>query len=437
MKKLLSTACLIVIFFSCQKPFLEDVHPSVGYLIKDVNGTCLKTNVSGTYTSGKKLIDSNYITVAVNITSPGSYLINTDTVNGYSFKANGNFSAIGSYNIKLAGTGKPVAAGVNNFIVRYDTSICIASIKVNDSATSAGTAAYTLLGAPDSCISITVHGNYINGLLTDSSNSITVKVNVTTPGTYNISTNPVNGFSFSGSGVFSGIGIQTITLKAIGKPLNSGINNFTVTAGASSCNFNIDVSLYSDHFPLTKSSYWTYDDLFNPGDTLKRTIIDSTSNVYKIMKERLKYDSSQYLFRKGEDSVYYEYASVEKYTTTVKFSPPIIKEIPFLKEYLTTGTIWTTEEYIGPASFGQLIYIRYEFTCDDANATVTINGHTFTNVYKISMRPQIRSAETYPYNSTGEKRVLYYAKGVGLIYTKFTVQNYTQLEWQIRNWFIK
>ena len=52
------------------------------------------------------------------------------------------------------------------------------------------------------------------------------------------------------------------------------------------------------------------------------------------------------------------------------------------------------------------------------------------------MMPKIKSATTYPYASTSERYDLYYAKGVGLIYSKVVVNTFTTYEKQIRNWVV-
>ena len=305
-------------------------------------------------------------------------------------------------------------------------------------------AVFTLQGAPDSCTGAQVAGNYIKSTSLNASNTATIHINVTTGGSYTISTNTVNGYKFSDSGSVS-TGLQTLTLGGSGTPLTNGINVFTVTAGSSSCTFSVLVAnppvlgVFGNYFPITTNSFWTYDDLFNTGDSVKRYVDDSThvnGNFYKIMEEQQMFGSPlQYFFRR-DDTAYYEYASVDKYTVSMKFSPQIKSDLPFLKDNLVSGQTWYSDEFIGPASFGQTIFLRYFFTCDDANATVTLNGRTFTNVYKISMRPQIRSATTYPYNSTGELRLLYYAKDVGLIYTKATDQSFVLIEWQLKNWHV-
>jgi hypothetical protein len=83
-------------------------------------------------------------------------------------------------------------------------------------------------------------------------------------------------------------------LNGEGTPSTSGKDVFYVSTGTSSCSFTIDVLnvvavTSDDYFPLTRGSSWSYEDLTARGDTMMRTIID-TSNVngiqYSLMEER-------------------------------------------------------------------------------------------------------------------------------------------------------
>ncbi|MEI6683749.1 MAG: FISUMP domain-containing protein [Bacteroidota bacterium] len=76
-----------------------------------------------------------------------------------------------------------------------------------------------------------VNGDYRTGMSLTASNSLTIKVTVTAIGTYDITTNTVNGYYFSKSGSFTTTGSQTITLPATGTPVAAGVSTFTVTFG--------------------------------------------------------------------------------------------------------------------------------------------------------------------------------------------------------------
>lgn len=120
----------IMFFFSaCQKEkSLELGNPAQGSL-QDDSGDCLPKNINGNYIASRALIDSNYIDVTLLIEKPGYFSIFTDTVNGYSFKAQGNFNDTGMNVVRLRGTGTPTAAGSDAFTVFFDSSFC--SIIVN------------------------------------------------------------------------------------------------------------------------------------------------------------------------------------------------------------------------------------------------------------------------------------------------------------------
>ena len=440
MKKVLQY-CFILLLFSCQREYsLENGQRAKGSLQSDISKDCLPKTIAGNYTQGISLNDSNFISVTVNVKQTGLFTISTDTVNGYYFNASGKFAAIGIIQVTLNGKGKPAAIGSDNFKVSFDTSTC--NFQISTLAQNP-TAAYTLHGSPNTCMNFTMHGILAKNIPSTDSNYVSIELDVSSPGVYSIKTNTVNGYYFSGTGKVTATGIQKVNLKATGTPIQSGNDLFTVNAITTNCSFTDTVVTAvavtnPDHFPLTANSYWNYDNLMSTGDTLNRKIVDSAivnGRFYKIVNETpLNGSLTQFLFNKV-DTNYYEYCSADQYTTSLKFAPEIKANILFLKENLSTDSSWVSDEYIGPATINQqAIFIQYKFTCKDANATVTLNGKTFAHVYIIELKPQVRSAVTYPYSSTGEIKTIYYAKGVGIIYSKTIVNAYIFQERQIRNW---
>lgn len=91
---------------------------------------CAAIQVNGTYIANKILGDTNNVVVQVNVTTPGTYIINTTTVNGYSFSASGTFSTTGVTNVTLRGSGTPIAAGSNTFTATAGTSSCNFNVTV-------------------------------------------------------------------------------------------------------------------------------------------------------------------------------------------------------------------------------------------------------------------------------------------------------------------
>ena len=103
--------------------------PATGTL-KDTLGDCDSMKVNGVYTENQTLTASNTVTVTLNILTPGTYRVYTDTVNGFSFLDSGFFAAPGTYQVTLKGRGKPILANTSNFTVTFGSSICSFSIDV-------------------------------------------------------------------------------------------------------------------------------------------------------------------------------------------------------------------------------------------------------------------------------------------------------------------
>jgi hypothetical protein len=116
----------------------------------------------------------------------------------------------------------------------------------------------------------------------NASNNILVQVNVTTIGSYSLSTNLVNGMQFSASGVFTTFGLQNVTLlpTAGSNPVAPGISTLTPQAGSSSCTFDIVVGGVSDRVYSFKIGATTYSGpcsgfLFGIGGAETMNIYDS------------------------------------------------------------------------------------------------------------------------------------------------------------------
>ncbi|HMU47310.1 MAG TPA: hypothetical protein PKC72_13140 [Chitinophagaceae bacterium] len=238
-------AVAIVLINGCQKEksFEQPNNPSEGSLQSDVSGDCLPKTVNGTYEAGTALVPgTNTISIQVDVTKTGTYLITTDTVNGFYFRATGTFTTLGTNSISLRGNGTPFTSGTFNFVVSYDSTVCDVQVTVLPSG-AGGPAVFTLEGTgnPASCSGATAAGNYIIGTALNSSNKVTLSVNVTTIGTYNITTAPaVNGMTFAGIGAFLTTGVQPVVLTGSGTPTGTpGAVTIPVTVGTSNCNFQV------------------------------------------------------------------------------------------------------------------------------------------------------------------------------------------------------
>jgi hypothetical protein len=214
-----------------------------------------------------------------------------------------------------------------------------------------------------------------------------------------------------------------------------------VKANGFSCGFSVAVlpvvtTANNDLFPLTTNSYWIYDDTLSPGTTVKTTVIDSSTingKLYKILSEQAPPASPQLFRYRKSGSDYFEYSAIDKYTASVRYNKLIYDDLPFLKENVFAGDTWTSKEYSDTASFGQVINIQYVYVCLAADVSVVINGKAFTHVYKIQMKPQIRSLD-HGFNGTGEIYTYYYARGIGLLSSKETNMGSNYGELKINNW---
>ena len=114
---------------------------------------------------------------------------------------------------------------------------CQKELNFDSNGTSAGTLKKDGSG---NCAPVTINGIYKVDSLLIASNYVDVQVNVSNPGTFDIKSDTVNGFSFrkAGSVVF---GLNTIRLYAAGKPIAAGTSTFTIKYGSSTCTFDITV----------------------------------------------------------------------------------------------------------------------------------------------------------------------------------------------------
>jgi uncharacterized protein (TIGR02145 family) len=95
-------------------------------------GSCNNTTTHGQFYTGLPLSINDYVTILVSVSNIGTYSISSDTLNGYSFNANGSFSSTGSQTVNLMGTGTPVSALADNFTVTASNGggTCTFSISV-------------------------------------------------------------------------------------------------------------------------------------------------------------------------------------------------------------------------------------------------------------------------------------------------------------------
>ncbi len=95
---------------------------------------CSQVVPTGIYKKGKTLDAANKITVDVNVTKTGTWSGHTNLINGISFSGSGTFSAEGPQTITLQGTGTPILAGQNSFIISTGGNGCTFILTVDTSS---------------------------------------------------------------------------------------------------------------------------------------------------------------------------------------------------------------------------------------------------------------------------------------------------------------
>ena len=375
-------------------------------------GVCAPITTAGTYTQGVALTSTNTATVQVTVATTGNYTISTNTINGVTFSRTGTFSATGAQTVILNGTGTPVSSGPQTFTVTFGGSTCSFPITF---AGTGGPAAGTLSGSPALCTPVTQAGAYIQGVPLTASNKIQVQANVTTVGTYTISTNTVNGVTFSAMGTFTTTGLNNVTLTGTGQPLNSGIQNFAVTFGTSVCNFSINFA--SDYFPTTINSYWVYSKQGGTSaDSLKYTVIPYALNLSGNNYSTITIDKVP---PTGPDSLYYRKTAglyYENFNTQATFGfdaagSPANVEYLFLDTTLPVNATWNSPNITGTSSMvSYTIFLK--MTLLAKAVPVTIGTFNFPDVMKVKYQYFITAAPGTPFFT--EER--WFARNIGLIY---------------------
>lgn len=395
MKTLIRISSLLVLtsvlFMACQKEVSFEKGnstASVGSLSVDGSGNCLGAVVSGTYYKDTAIKASNYVDVSVQVDTAGTYTISSDTVNGYYFKGTGTFTATGTQVVRLAGGGKPLAAGTNIFTVTYNGTVCEFSVTVTAAVPPpGGSSAFTI-----TCTGATPAGTFVAGTALTAANTITLNVNVTAIGSWSVTTAPaVNGIIFSGTGTFTATGAQTIVLTAAGTPTAAGPFTFTVTGGTGTCTFPVTVTAAAvpDYFPRTAFSNWSYEFDGDPTDSLLIYVISPTKvingNTYNLFfyNDGAGVDSFGYYRRVGPD--YFEWIDMGSY---VGLDDPLWMEWTFLKDNLTTGGTWTSAQFTGPYTnpttmVTSNITLRWEFTIVQQNVNFVVGTTTYANTIQV------------------------------------------------------
>ncbi|OSZ79958.1 hypothetical protein CAP36_01450 [Chitinophagaceae bacterium IBVUCB2] len=195
-------------------------------------GACTPVTPNGTYTQGVTLTAANTIQIQITTSAVGAYNISTNSVAGISFSGSGTTTGA-LQTITLAGTGTPNASGPQVFTVTYGTSTCTFTINIG---AAAGPAVFTI-----NCPGVVVNGTYQVGVNLTAANTIVIPINLTTPGSYSVTTS-INGMSFSFSGNLPA-GTTSVTL--VGNTANAPTGpagTYNLSIGSPACLIPITVT---------------------------------------------------------------------------------------------------------------------------------------------------------------------------------------------------
>ena len=400
-------------------------------VLGDSSGSCKPVTLAGQYAQGIVLNSANTVQVQVTVASAGTYSIKTNTVNGVTFSKSGTFTTTGAQTVILTGSGTPTNSGSQNFTLSYGNSLC--NFKVNFDPPASG----TLGGGGGSCTPFAIAGVYTQGIVLDATNTVQIQVNVATTGSYNITTNTIDGITFSNSGNFTTTGVQTIFLNGSGTATNAGLHSFTVTFGTSNCTFTITflagTTPSGDYFPLTLNSNWTYNLAGGTtSDSVHKAVIGYSptfsGNTYNTIAS---YDvpstgafDSSYYRKPGGD--YYEYVN---YSNIIPFDQPTAGEFIFLKDNVASGTTWTSPNITGTVG-GVAITAYIKMTILAKSVPVSIATFNFPDVIEVK----------YEYFITGNPVAIetderWFAKNAGEIHS--SLSNFaTSASYDVGSYFI-
>ncbi len=382
-------------------------------------GICSPYTISGTYTQGIVMNATNTVELTVTVTTVGNYAISTNTVNGVTFSKSGTFSSLGVQTIRLVGSGTPVNAGDSVYKVTFGTSICNFNIAYGVGSPPATGSLGTAAGV---CTPITQSGTFTQGVAVTSANTITVQVNVLSPGSYNITTNSANGISFAKSGVFTATGSQNVVLAATGTPLASGPFTFTVTFTSSTCTFAITFATGTiptgDYFPTTANSNWVYYSttgiFFSDSFKVTTTALSSVFNMNSFTQFHSRELSiatppTDTLYYRKTPNNYFQYLDV---SDIFPFDDPVYGEANFLRDNVAQAGTWNSPNYTGSIS-GIPVTGFLKFTILAKGVPATVGGNAFPDVIKVLTEVYFTLIPGIPQGTIEQ----WFAKGVGLIYT--------------------
>jgi hypothetical protein len=234
---LIAYILILLLLINCKKEYSYE-GGTAEFTLLDPGAICSNPVITGDYIPGTTLNNHNMVQLTADVTVKGRYSFQTNTRGGILFSATGQFTDTGRQTITLIGSGRPDSAGSFPFTPDVPNG-CTFTIPVSLAQTKQ--ADYTLAGDPGLCSSPQISGNYTAGTTLTIGNTVLLRVNVNSPGEYQIHTDTVDGISFASSGIFTGAGLQTVTLQGSGNPVDPQIVPFTPVGNGSGCDFQLTV----------------------------------------------------------------------------------------------------------------------------------------------------------------------------------------------------
>ena len=100
------------------------------YTLVTSSSDCSDVSIEGKYNTGVALTNSNKITIKVNVTKTGTWIMTTQTADGMKFSGSGTFTATGTQTIVLIGSGTPTDVGSIAFPITAGVTDCTFYIPV-------------------------------------------------------------------------------------------------------------------------------------------------------------------------------------------------------------------------------------------------------------------------------------------------------------------
>ena len=193
---------------------------------------CAANTINGTMLAGVP-VSGVTMSLYAFVTKLGSYNITAGPTNGVTFMGSGNFTVLGCQLVTLTATGTPTAVDTHSFTTNTSPAATVSAPTAALSASTGGSAVVSAwtstvgcaLGAGTNNSPAGVRQGGVNQTMiqgVSTTDTITLVATVTTAGTYNISTNAINGKTFTASGTFGATGSQTVFLVSTGAASAAG-----------------------------------------------------------------------------------------------------------------------------------------------------------------------------------------------------------------------